>query len=156
MESAQIRNSAGNSVGSHQPNHTAGVNRSATGAGNAWYSTRDITSVEGLLQHNSYLFLAYYAWPRTYPSRSCKRNPWRQHVRRATRRRSQAIDMAWRHVAFTEKKTYPLQTCYEHNMLSLLHAVCLKVLVFFFLHFYRASWYYQSFLFANWCTSELS
>ena len=39
--------------------------------------------------------------------------------------------MAWRHVAFTEKKTYPLQTCYEHNMLSLLHAVCLKVLVFF-------------------------
>jgi len=26
------------------------------------------------------------------------------------------------------KKTYPLQTCYEHNMLSLLHAVCLKVL----------------------------
>ena len=31
-----------------------------------------------------------------------------------------------------KKKTYPLQTCYEHNMLSLLHAVCLKVLVFFF------------------------
>ena len=43
--------------------------------------------------------LAYYAWPRIYPSRSCKRNPWRQHVHRATRRRSQAIDMAWRHVA---------------------------------------------------------
>jgi hypothetical protein len=42
--------------------------------------------------------------------------------------------MAWRHVAFTgEKKTYPLQTCYEHNMLSLLHAVCFKVLVFFVL-----------------------
>ena len=40
--------------------------------------------------------------------------------------------MAWRHVAFTKKKTYPLQTCYEQNMLSLLHAVCLKVLVFFF------------------------
>ena len=46
----------------------------------------------------SVCFLAYYAWPRTYPSRSCKRNPWRQHVHRATRRRSQAIDMAWRHV----------------------------------------------------------
>jgi len=30
------------------------------------------------------------------------------------------------------QKTYPLQTCYEHNMLSLLHAVCLKVLVFFY------------------------
>ena len=30
-------------------------------------------------------FLAYYAWPRTYPSRSCKRNPWRQHVHRTTR-----------------------------------------------------------------------
>ena len=47
-----------------------------------------------------YFFLAYYAWPRTYPSRSCKRNPWRQHVHRPTSRRSQAIDMAWRHVAF--------------------------------------------------------
>ena len=43
--------------------------------------------------------LAYYAWPRTYPSRSCKRNPWRQHVHRTTRWRSQAIDMAWRKVA---------------------------------------------------------
>jgi hypothetical protein len=86
--------------------------------------------------------LAYYAWSRTYPSRSCNRNPWRQHVNSSTRRRSQAIDMswryaylrsgfmAWRHVAFT-KKTYPLQTCYEHNMLPLLHAVCLKVLVSF-------------------------
>ena len=37
--------------------------------------------------------------------------------------------MAWRHVPFT-KKTYPLQTCYEHNMLLLLNAVCLNVLVF--------------------------
>jgi hypothetical protein len=44
-------------------------------------------------------FLAYYAWPRMYPSRSCKRNAWRQHVHRATRRRSQVIEMAWRHVA---------------------------------------------------------
>ena len=32
---------------------------------------------------------------------------------------------------YEKKKTYPLQTCYEHNMLSSLHAVCLKVLVFF-------------------------
>ena len=48
-------------------------------------------------------FLAYYAWPRTYPPRSWERNPWRQHVHRATRRRSQAIDMAWRHVDFTKK-----------------------------------------------------
>ena len=40
---------------------------------------------------------------------------------------------SWRDVKlpFTTKKTYPLQTCYEHNMLSLFHAVCLKVLVFF-------------------------
>ena len=37
---------------------------------------------------------------------------------------------SWREV--TLQKTYPLQTCYEHNMLSLLHAVCLKVLVLFF------------------------
>ena len=37
---------------------------------------------------------------------------------------------SWRDV--TLQKTYPLQTRYEHNMLSLLHAVCLKVLVFFF------------------------
>jgi len=53
MESAQIRNSAGNSYGSHQPNHTAGVDRLATGAGNAWYCNRVITSLEGLLKHNS-------------------------------------------------------------------------------------------------------
>ena len=32
---------------------------------------------------------------------------------------------SWRDV--TLQKTYSLQTCYEHNMLSLLHAVCLKV-----------------------------
>ena len=31
------------------------------------------------------------------------------------------------------KQTYPLQICYEHNMLPLLHTVCLKVLVFFLL-----------------------
>ena len=44
---------------------------------------------------------------------------------------------SWRDVTLPlrnkKKKTYPLQTCYEHNMLSSLHAVCLKVLVFFFL-----------------------
>ena len=40
---------------------------------------------------------------------------------------------SWRDV--TLQKTYPLQTCYEHNMLSLLHAVCLKVLVLFFFPF---------------------
>ena len=105
------------------------------------------SGVEVLLQTNCE-FLAYYAWTRTYPSRSCKRNPWCQHVHHATRRRSQEIDMVWRHVALATttisayrlhgvtsrcfyEKTYPLQTCYEHNMLSLLHAVCLKVLVFF-------------------------
>jgi len=33
------------------------------------------------------------------------------------------------------KQTYPLETCYEHNMLPLLHAVCLKVLVFFFFRY---------------------
>ena len=41
---------------------------------------------------------------------------------------------SWRDVTLPlrkkKTKTYPLQTCYEHNMLSLLHAVCLKVLVF--------------------------
>ena len=49
-----------------------------------------------------------------------------QHVGAATR-------SIWRDVTLPlrKKKTYPLQTCYEHNMLSLLHAVCLKVLVFF-------------------------
>ena len=42
--------------------------------------------------------------------------------------------MAWRHVAFKRyKQTYPLQICYEHNMLPLLRAVCLKLLVFFLL-----------------------
>ena len=41
---------------------------------------------------------------------------------------------SWREVTLplrNKRKTYPLQTCYEHNMLPLLHAVCLKVLVFF-------------------------
>jgi len=41
---------------------------------------------------------------------------------------------SWRDVTLPlrkKTKTYLLQTCYEHNMLSLLHAVCLKVLVFF-------------------------
>ena len=37
---------------------------------------------------------------------------------------------SWRDV--TLQKAFPLQTCCEHNMLSLLHAVCLKVLVFFY------------------------
>ena len=36
-----------------------------------------------------------------------------------------------RDVTLPLRKTYPLQTCYEHIMLSLLHTVCLKVLVFF-------------------------
>ena len=82
--------------------------------------------------------LAYYAWPRTYPSRSCKRNPWREHVHRATRRRSQAIDMAWRHVALaTARITWrhvamaqEIVSRQKHNMLSLLYATCLKLLVF--------------------------
>ena len=60
---------------------------------------RPIQSVSQWKLRRKGLSLAYYAWPRTYPSRSCKRNPWRQHVHRATRRRSHAIDMAWRHVA---------------------------------------------------------
>jgi len=41
---------------------------------------------------------------------------------------------SWRDVTLPlrkTKQTYPLQTCYEHNMLPLLHAVCLKVLDFF-------------------------
>ena len=49
-------------------------------------------------------FLAYYAWPRTYPSRSCNRNPWRHHVHRTTRWRSQAMDIAWRNVALATTK----------------------------------------------------
>ena len=40
---------------------------------------------------------------------------------------------SWRDV--TLQKTYPLQTRYEHNMLSLLNAVCLKVLVFILVNF---------------------
>ena len=42
---------------------------------------------------------------------------------------------SWRDVTLPlrkTKQTNPLQTCYEHNMLPLLHAVCLKVLDFFF------------------------
>ena len=45
---------------------------------------------------------------------------------------------SWRDVTLPlrkTKQTYSLETCYEHNMLPLLHAVCLKVLVFFQLHF---------------------
>jgi len=40
------------------------------------------------------------------------------------------------------KQTYPLQTCYEHNMLPLLHAVCLKVLGFFSWRKETVSWYW--------------
>ena len=50
---------------------------------------------------------------------------------------------SWRDVTLPlrkTKQTYPLQTCYEHNMLPLLHAVCLKVLVFFFLSWTLNEW----------------
>ena len=85
-----------------------------------------------------YCFLAYYAWPRTYPSRSCKINPWREHVHRATRQRSQAIDMAWRHVALATTRitcrhvamAQEIVSRLKHNMLSLLYGTCLKLLVF--------------------------
>ena len=95
--------------------------------------------------HYVFIFLAYYAWPRTYPSRSWKRNPWREHVQRATRRRSQAIDMAWRHVALaTTRITWhhvamvqEIVSRHKHNMLSLLYATCLKLLVFFFRKYCR-------------------
>ena len=48
--------------------------------------------------------LAYYAWPRTPSTKVTRkeRNPWRQHVHRATRPRSYAIEKCerqWRHVA---------------------------------------------------------
>ena len=41
--------------------------------------------------------LAYYAWPRTPSTKVTRkeRNPWRQHVHRATRPRSYAIDKVW-------------------------------------------------------------
>ena len=45
-----------------------------------------------------------------------------------------SVTGSWREVTLPwrkTKQTYPLQTCYERNMLPLLHAVCLKVLVFF-------------------------
>ena len=60
-------------------------------------------------------FLAYYAWPRTYPPRSWERNPWRQHVHRATRR-SQAIDMAWRHIDFTKtcRRSQAIDMAWRH------------------------------------------
>ena len=63
---------------------------------------------------------------------AARRSIWRDVTLPWQRPHQRSGFMAWRHVAFTEKKTYPLQTCYDHNMLSLLHAVCLKVLVFFF------------------------
>jgi hypothetical protein len=44
-----------------------------------------------------FFFLAFYAWPRTPPTKVTRkeRNPWRQHVHRATRARSYAIDKLW-------------------------------------------------------------
>ena len=41
--------------------------------------------------------LAYYAWPRTPSTKVTRkeRNPWSQHVHRATRPRSYAIDKVW-------------------------------------------------------------
>ena len=58
----------------------------AADSGGAWF---ELWPGEGLL--------AYYAWPRTSSprSREKKRNPWRQHVHRATRPRSYAIDKVW-------------------------------------------------------------
>ena len=43
------------------------------------------------------VLLAYYAWPRTPSTKVTRkeRNPWRQHVHRATRPRSYAIDKVW-------------------------------------------------------------
>ena len=56
---------------------------------------------------------------------------------------------SWRDVTLPlrKKKTYPLQTCYEHNMLSSLHAVCLKVLVLFYSDFYYKVSYVNPYLF---------
>ena len=95
-----------------------------------------------------------------------KRNPWRQHVHRATRPRSYAIDKVWEAVTsrylgngrsdasykqyggvsasykqfsvsasykqyVSDEWTYNIQSRQKHNMLSLLHAACLKLLFFF-------------------------
>ena len=97
-----------------------------------------------------------------------KRNPWRQHVHRATRPRSYTIDKVWEAVTsrcfgngrsdatckqyggvsasykqfsvsasykqyVSDECTYNIQSRQMHNMLSLLHAACLKLLVFFIL-----------------------
>jgi len=44
-----------------------------------------------------------------------------------------SVSGSWRDVTLPlRKKTYPLQACYEHNMLFSHNAVCLNVLVFFF------------------------
>ena len=99
-----------------------------------------------------------------------KRNPWRQHVHRATRPRSYASDKVWEAVTsrclgngrsdasykqyggvsasykqfsvsasyqqyVSDECTYNIQSRQKHNMLYLLHAACLKLLVFFSLRF---------------------
>ena len=77
------------------------------------------------LKYLQVFFLAYYAWPWTPSTKVTRkeRNPWRQHVHRATRPRSYAIDKVWEAQKIVSRQ--------KHNMLSLLHAACLKLLVFF-------------------------
>ena len=63
-----------------------------------------------------------------------KRNPWRQHVHRATRPCSYAIDKVWEAVTSrclgNGRYDASIVSRQKHNMLSLLHAACLKLLVF--------------------------
>ena len=117
-------------------------------------------------------FLAYYAWPRTPSTKVTRkeRNQWRQHVHRATRPRSYAIDKVWEAVTsrclgngrsdasckqysgvsasykqfsvsasykqyVSDECTYNIQSRQKHNMLSFLHAACLKLLFFFNVNF---------------------
>ena len=139
----------------------------------------------------SFTLLAYYAWPRTPSTKVTRkeRNPWRQHVHRATRPRSYAIDKVWEAVTsrclcngrsdasckqyggvsasykqfsvsasykqyVSDECTYNTQSRQKHNMLFLLHAACLKLLVFFFILDWNTSTY--SFLRARWAGVRIS
>ena len=84
-----------------------------------------------------------------------KRNPWRQHVHRATRPRSYAIDKVWE--AVTSRCLGNGQTIWrrhKHNMLSLLHAACLKLLFFLIRYGFWRFWFPEMLCQWTWCNIQ--
>ena len=104
-----------------------------------------------------YAILAYYAWPRTPSTKVTRkeRNPWRQHVHRATRPRSYAIDKVWE--ALTSRclgNGRSDASCKQHGGIkSIICYLCFMQhawsCCFFFLYFFLSFFFLSPFL--NFC-----